>query len=41
VDASFRFPRRSALRNVAPVAPLPPFRWRGAKARVIGKSGRS
>jgi uncharacterized protein YecE (DUF72 family) len=27
-DASFRFPPRSALRNIRPVTPLPPFRWR-------------
>jgi uncharacterized protein YecE (DUF72 family) len=27
-DGSFRFPSRTALRNIRPVAPLPPFRWR-------------
>jgi uncharacterized protein YecE (DUF72 family) len=27
-DDSFRFPSRAALRNIRPVAPLPPFRWR-------------
>jgi uncharacterized protein YecE (DUF72 family) len=40
-DASFRFPRRSTLRNVAAATPLPPFRWRGTKARVVRKSARS
>jgi uncharacterized protein YecE (DUF72 family) len=30
-DSSFRFPTRRVLRNIRPVAPLPPFRWRRAK----------
>jgi uncharacterized protein YecE (DUF72 family) len=30
-DAHFRFPPRSALRNLRPVKPLPPLRWRRAK----------
>jgi uncharacterized protein YecE (DUF72 family) len=35
IDASFKFPSRSMLKNIRPVAPLPPFRWRrprGARA---------
>jgi uncharacterized protein YecE (DUF72 family) len=27
-DRAFKFPPRSALRRVRPVAPLPPFRWK-------------
>ena len=27
-DASFRFPHRRVLRDIRPVTPLPPFRWR-------------
>jgi uncharacterized protein YecE (DUF72 family) len=27
-DRDFRFPHRRALRNIRPVTPLPPFRWR-------------
>jgi uncharacterized protein YecE (DUF72 family) len=30
-DPTFRFPARRALRDIRPVAPLPPFRWRRAK----------
>ena len=30
-DSSFRFPARRALRNIRPVTPLPPFRWRRPK----------
>ena len=28
MDSSFRFPARRVLRNIRPVTPLPPFRWR-------------
>jgi uncharacterized protein YecE (DUF72 family) len=33
-DATFRFPHRRLLRNVRPVTPLPPFRWRSARAAL-------
>jgi len=39
-DASFRFPHRRALRNVRPVKPLPPFRWRRAPRPAIRKAAR-
>jgi uncharacterized protein YecE (DUF72 family) len=32
-DESFVFPSRRALRNIRPVKPLPPFRWRRAARR--------
>ena len=34
-DESFEFPSRRALRNVRPVTPLPPFRWRRPKRRGL------
>lgn len=34
-DAGFRFPARSALRNIRPVAPLPPFRWKRPRSTAI------
>ncbi len=34
-DDSFRFPSRRALRNIRPVKPLPPFRWRRSRPRVV------
>ena len=34
-DRTFTFPSRAALRNIRPVTPLPPFRWRrSVKARA-------
>jgi uncharacterized protein YecE (DUF72 family) len=33
-DESFAFPSRRALRNIRPVTPLPPFRWRRPKRRA-------
>jgi uncharacterized protein YecE (DUF72 family) len=37
-DATFRFPHRRALRNIRPVTPLPPFRWR--RPRAVRKATR-
>jgi uncharacterized protein YecE (DUF72 family) len=37
-DASFRFPARRALRNIRPVTPLPPFRWRRTKQPAIKRA---
>lgn len=34
-DDSFEFPSRRALRNIRPVTPLPPFRWRRPKRRAV------
>jgi uncharacterized protein YecE (DUF72 family) len=34
-DAAFRFPARRALRNIRPVAALPPFRWRRARPTAV------
>jgi uncharacterized protein YecE (DUF72 family) len=34
-DATFEFPKRSALRNRRPAPPLPPFRWRIQGARGV------
>jgi uncharacterized protein YecE (DUF72 family) len=39
-DAAFRFPSRAALRNVRPVTPLPPFRWRRIRSRATRGSPR-
>ncbi|HET9474223.1 MAG TPA: hypothetical protein VFO82_10035, partial [Steroidobacteraceae bacterium] len=36
----FRFPHRRVLKNIRPVAPLPPFRWRRPKRTVIRKTAR-
>jgi len=32
-DPQFRFPHRRVLRNIRPVTPLPPFRWRRPSVR--------
>jgi hypothetical protein len=29
----FAFPNRSVLKNIRPVEPLPPFRWRRGKGK--------
>jgi uncharacterized protein YecE (DUF72 family) len=39
-DVSFKFPARSALRNIRPVAPLPPFRWRRPKRKSVRPAAR-
>ena len=39
-DSSFKFPARSALRNIRPVAPLPPFRWRRPKRKSVRAAAR-
>jgi uncharacterized protein YecE (DUF72 family) len=36
-DQSFRFPHRRALRNIRPVTPLPPFRWRKPRRSAVRK----
>jgi uncharacterized protein YecE (DUF72 family) len=36
-DESFAFPSRRALRNIRPVTPLPPFRWRRPKRRAASQ----
>ena len=33
-DPTFRFPHRRALKNIRPVTPLPPFRWRRPRSAV-------
>jgi len=33
-DPTFRFPHRRVLRDIRPVAPLPPFRWRKPRGSV-------
>jgi uncharacterized protein YecE (DUF72 family) len=33
-DREFRFPHRRLLRNIRPVTPLPPFRWRKPRGAV-------
>ena len=37
-DRSFAFPARSALKHIRPVAPLPPFRWKGAAKANVRRS---
>ena len=39
-DLEFRFPHRRVLRNIRPVAPLPPFRWRFPRAAAVKKPAR-
>ena len=39
-DSTFEFPHRRALRNVRPVTPLPPFRWRRAPRAGVRKAAR-
>jgi uncharacterized protein YecE (DUF72 family) len=39
-DATFTFPDRRLLRNIRPVAPLPPFRWRRPRAASVRKPAR-
>jgi len=39
-DPSFRFPSRRALRNIRPVTPLPPFRWRRTKSPALKPAAR-
>lgn len=39
-DADFRFPHRRVLRNIRPVAPLPPFRWRFRRGAPVKKAAR-
>ena len=33
-DPTFRFPHRRALKNIRPMTPLPPFRWRRPRSAV-------
>jgi uncharacterized protein YecE (DUF72 family) len=40
-DDSFVFPSRRALRNIRPVTPLPPFRWRRPKRRDVRPASRA
>jgi uncharacterized protein YecE (DUF72 family) len=39
-DSSFRFPARRVLRNIRPVQPLPPFRWRRPARTALRKARR-
>jgi uncharacterized protein YecE (DUF72 family) len=39
-DANFRFPHRRVLKNVRPVTPLPPFRWRRPRRTPLRKATR-
>jgi uncharacterized protein YecE (DUF72 family) len=39
-DPEFRFPHRRALRNIRPVTPLPPFRWRKPRGSGVRKATR-
>ena len=39
-SSEFRFPHRRVLKNIRPVAPLPPFRWKRPKRNVIRKTAR-
>lgn len=39
-DPEFRFPHRRALKNIRPVTPLPPFRWRRPRATAVRKATR-
>ena len=39
-DATFRFPHRRVLKNIRPVTPLPPFRWRRPRAAAVRKATR-
>jgi uncharacterized protein YecE (DUF72 family) len=40
-DETFAFPSRRALRNIRPVKPLPPFRWRRPPRRLRSAPARS
>ena len=40
-DETFEFPSRRALRNIRPVTPLPPFRWRRPKRRDVRPASRA
>lgn len=39
-DATFRFPPRARLKNIRPVTPLPPFRWRRPGRGALRKPAR-
>jgi uncharacterized protein YecE (DUF72 family) len=39
-DPDFKFPHRRMLRNIRPVAPLPPFRWRRPRGAGVRKAAR-
>jgi uncharacterized protein YecE (DUF72 family) len=39
-DPGFRFPHRRMLKNIRPVTPLPPFRWRKPRGSTIRKASR-
>ena len=39
-DTTFRFPHRRALKNIRPVTPLPPFRWRLPRSGALRKPAR-
>jgi uncharacterized protein YecE (DUF72 family) len=39
-DTTFRFPHRRVLKNIRPVAPLPPFRWRKPRRGALRKPAR-
>jgi uncharacterized protein YecE (DUF72 family) len=39
-DPDFRFPHRRQLKNIRPVTPLPPFRWRRPRASAVRKPAR-
>jgi uncharacterized protein YecE (DUF72 family) len=39
-SSEFRFPKRSVLKNIRPVAPLPSFRWRRPKRAAPRKAAR-
>ncbi len=40
-SSSFRFPHRSVLKNIRPVAPLPPFRWKRPRRAMPRKAVRA
>ena len=40
-DETFVFPSRRSLRNIRPVTPLPPFRWRRPKSRDVTPASRA
>ena len=39
-DRNFRFPHRRVLRDIRPVTPLPPFRWRRPRGAPLRKARR-